>query len=68
METFSFDDPLLDQVQKMKDNREEISINTIQRKFRIGYIRAARLMNEVGLKADGKNSPLRSKMKWNGSL
>ena len=43
VETFSFDDPLLDEVKKLKD----VSIHILQLKFRIGYIRAIRLVKEI---------------------
>jgi DNA segregation ATPase FtsK/SpoIIIE-like protein len=60
-EIFSFDDPLLDEVRKMKEDGEEISISILQHKFRIGYIRAVRLIKEVGLKPKIENSLLRSR-------
>ena len=62
-ETFSFDDPLICEIRKLKENGEEISINVLQRKFRIGYLRAARLMVEVGLKPEKEYSFIRARRK-----
>jgi hypothetical protein len=51
-----FKDELLDEVRKFKAEKGEISISSLQRKFKIGYPRAAKLMELIET-AEAVNEP-----------